>query len=184
MLDFKGRIPDSYHFEDRGYVENLLESAKTVFEDLGFGADEDNMLSLGIDVPMLKYGFGGHHLFMNAIDGSSKYSWIYYTKSAEEGEDIWARAHEETHAVCNMGLRNSLEAHLDGPRFNGCGEEFCDAVSLHILSKKGIRLPELLLIPYYNRLRVFSIAIKERETEDFLKQDSLLYFRNLYGHRI
>jgi len=156
MLDFQGKIADNEGFEDFGYVPDLLEKTRELFARNGLpNEDEDIIKLLGREpfYQILVPNDGGYHLRLSNAVGEARHSWIYYNKFSDEASDIFMRAHEETHAVCHLGLRGELEQRIGLPTLSDLWEEdFCDQAGLYAVRKKGIEPHPDNLIPYAERL--------------------------------
>jgi len=153
ILDFEGKMPDINKFQDFGYVQDMLQKTKELFEKIGQPNGEDHIRRCGIDVDHQKENSGGFHMrITNYPVQGSKTSYIYYNKFEEVSIDTWNRAHEEAHAVCHLGLRSELERRISSSNLSDLYEEdFCDQAGLYVLKRKGIKPHPSTLIPYADR---------------------------------
>lgn len=154
-LNFEGKVRDIDEFVDFGYVPNLLAQTKKLFRKLEEPDTITHFRSINLNVAILKHNRGGFHLrITNYPEKHSKTSWIYYTRVEDRALDIWNRAHEETHAVCHLGLRAELERKVNMPGLSNLYEEdFCDQAGLYVLRKRDIQPHPGCLIPYLDRIR-------------------------------
>lgn len=163
MLDFERKIPDNYSFSDMGYTDSLMDKAKEVIENMGYEPTEKILEELGFPIIILRHNRGGIHISTTRADGG-KHSFIFYNRFPE-AKDIHNRAHEETHAISNLGLRKDLEKMIGVSNLEQlCEEDFCDQAGIYILRKKSIEIPPDLIISYEKRLALVS--------KRFIKPDS------------
>jgi len=156
MLDFEGRVPDNYSFTDLGYTTSLVDKAKEFIQMRGYEPTEKVLEEKGFPLVVLQHNSGGFHIGMKRDDGG-KESFIFYNQLLPETGDIHTRAHEEAHAVSNLGLRKDLERMMgiSNPEWL-CEEDFCDQAGLYVLRKKGFAVPLELTILYEEKLRTLA----------------------------
>jgi hypothetical protein len=156
MLDFEAIIPDSYSFIDKGYTPSLMDRAKDWLKEMGCDPTEKALADMGFQMETLRYNSGGIFIGTKTPDGR-KASTIFYNHLAPEADDIYNRAHEETHAAEYLDLREDLENMMGTSGLEQlCEEDFCDQAGFYVLKRKGIEIPELLKIPYEKRLLIIS----------------------------
>lgn len=141
MLNFKGKIHDIDEFQDFGYVPELLDKTKELFERLGKPNGEEHIRRCGINVDYLKANSAGFSMIItNYPENGSRTSWIYYNKFDDESINIGVRAHEEAHAICHFGLRSEIEKRIDSPNLSDLNEEdFCKQAGIYAMRRKGIK---------------------------------------------
>ncbi len=155
ILDFEGRISSNDVYHDLGFTDNLIETVQEILQNSGHKTDMETIEKLGFPMTVLRHNQGGLHI--GSETNESRQAIIFYNHQSPEVAEIKTRAHEESHAVCYLGLRKDLEKMVDVAGIGKfCEEDFCDQMGFYVLRKKGIEIPDDLLIPYNERLRIAS----------------------------
>ena len=141
ILDFEGKIPDNYCYTDLGYTDNLLETTRELYKKQGLPNDNEYLKKAGAP---LTNNPGGRHVVFFYENGISTF--VYYTHFSNFPLEIFNRAHEESHAVITLGLKEELKKKMNLSFLaNLSKENFCDKAGLSAIKNKGLKLPPGLI---------------------------------------
>jgi hypothetical protein len=161
-LGLEGKIPDNYDYIDLGQVDSLFDTIKKVHIERGLPTYNAFFIEKEYPMHLFRLNQGGIHFTHFKSDGKGGIqSIIFYSKFAREAENIKTRAHEETHAICHLGLldlRKEIKRRirtLETPSIISRyidEEQICDLSGIYVLKERGIEIPSDLLLSYEARM--------------------------------
>ncbi len=140
-LDFRPSISDHNLFADYGYVSDLSPKEKEYLFRFNLSLKEtddklplaDSQIIMGETVRLgIEYESGS----------KGRGAFIIYRKINDPTLDLVIRAHEESHAACWLGVRQSLERKINIKHLDEMLEEdFCDEGALYALRLRKLSIP-------------------------------------------